>query len=64
MDETSRIWKFCHVPLADKLNVTNMKSPFGGGGICKNDYWFQFIPRPSGRGGTIIPEGLAEEKVI
>ena len=48
-----------------KLNVTNMKSPFSGGGsiVPKMDAGSKFIPRPSGRGGTIIPpEGLTRRK--
>ena len=48
-----------------KLNVTNMKSPFSGSGsiVPKMAAGSKFIPRPSGRGGTIIPpEGLTRRK--
>ncbi len=42
-----------------------MKSPFSGGGsiVPKMAPGSKFIPRPSGRGGTIIPpEGLKRRK--
>ncbi len=70
MDETSPVYenfsnKMTAMSGRPKLNVTNMKSPFSGGGsiVPKMAPGSRFIPRPSGRGGTIIPpEGLKKRK--
>ena len=70
MDETSPVYenfsnKMTAMSGRPKLNVTNMKSPFSGGGsiVPKMAPGSKFIPRPSGRGGTIIPpEGLTRRK--
>jgi len=70
MDETSPVYenfsnKMTAMSGRPKLNVTNMKSPFSGGGsiVPKMTPGSKFIPRPSGRGGTIIPpEGLTRRK--
>ena len=70
MDETSPVYenfsnKMTAMSGRPKLNVTNMKSPFSGGGsiVPKMAAGSKFIPRPSGRGGTIIPpEGLTRRK--
>ena len=70
MDETSPVYenfsnKMTAMSGRPKLNVTNMKSPFSGGGsiVPKMTAGSKFIPRPSGRGGTIIPpEGLTRRK--
>ena len=70
MDETSPVYenfsnKMATMTGRPKLNVTNMKSPFSGGGsiVPKMAAGSRFIPRPSGRGGTIIPpEGLKKRK--
>ena len=70
MDETSPVYenfsnKMTAMSGRPKLNVTNMKSPFSGGGsiVPKMATGSKFIPRPSGRGGTIIPpEGLTRRK--
>ncbi len=70
MDETSPVYenfsnKMTAMSGRPKLNVTNMKSPFSGGGsiVPKMAAGSKFIPKPSGRGGTIIPpEGLTRRK--
>ena len=49
-----------------KLNVTNLKSIFpsgNGSSSIMGKSGSRFIPRPSGRGGTIIPpEGIKRRK--
>ncbi len=49
-----------------KLNVTNLKSIFpsgNGSSSIMGKSGGRFIPRPSGRGGTIIPpEGIKRRK--
>ena len=70
MDESSPVYenfsnKMAAMSGRPKLNVTNMKSPFSGSGsiVPKMAAGSKFIPRPSGRGGTIIPpEGLTRRK--
>ena len=70
MDESSPVYenfsnKMAAMSGRQKLNVTNMKSPFSGSGsiVPKMAPGSRFIPRPSGRGGTIIPpEGLTRRK--
>ena len=70
MDESSPVYenfsnKMAAMSGRPKLNVTNMKSPFSGSGsiVPKMTAGSKFIPRPSGRGGTIIPpEGLTRRK--
>ena len=60
MDESSPVYenfsnKMTAMSGRPKLNVTNMKSPFSGGGsiVPKMAAGSRFIPRPSGRGGTV-----------
>ena len=70
MDESSPVYenfsnKMAAMSGRPKLNVTNMKSPFSGSGsiVPKMVAGSKFIPKPSGRGGTIIPpEGLTRRK--